>query len=92
MSSTADAQLQCTILPGFIGSARCTVHYGTDPTYMNLPYSAESAETGTAGNTVSVVLREQLKSSTVYYYTVSAVSGGVTITVRGNFTTPQYCK
>ena len=57
---------------------------------MNLPYSAESTETGTAGDTVSVVPRERLNSSTVYYYTVSAVSGDITVTVRENFTTPQY--
>ena len=59
---------------------------------MNLPYSAKSIETGTAGNSVSVVLRERLNSLTVYYYTVSAVSGDVTVTVRGSFTTPQYSK
>ena len=87
-----DAQLQCTFLSGFTGSAHCTVQYGTDPTYMNLPYSAESTETGTAGDTVSVVLRERLNSSTVYYYTVSAVSGDVTVRVRGTFTTPHYSK
>ena len=92
VSSITDTQLQCIFLSGFTGSAHCTVQYGTDPTYMNLPYSAESTETGTAGDTVSVVLRERLNSSTVYYYTVSAVSGGVTVTVRGNFTTPQYSK
>ena len=57
---------------------------------MNLPYSAESTETGTAGDTVSVVLRERLNSSTVYYYTVSAVSGDVTAVVRGTFITPLY--
>ena len=56
---------------------------------MNLPYSAESTETGTAGDTVSVVLRERLNSSTVYYYTVSAVSGDVTVRVQGNFQTPN---
>ena len=59
---------------------------------MNLPYSAESTETGTAGQTVSVVLREQLNSSTVYYSTVSAVSEDVTVRVQGTFTTPQYSK
>ena len=57
---------------------------------MNLPFSAESNDTGTAGDTVSVVLREQLNSSTVYYYTVSAVSGDHTVTVQGTFTTPEY--
>ena len=73
--------VNCTFLFGFTGSAHCTVQYGTDPTYMNLPYSAESTETGTAGDTISVILREQLNSSTVYYYNVSAVSGNLTIVV-----------
>ena len=90
VSTTSDARINCIFLSGFTGSAHCTLQYGTTPTYMNLPYSAESTETGTAGDTVSVVLREQLNSSTVYYYTVSAVSGDVTVTVRGNFTTPLY--
>ena len=90
--SPVGAQLQCTFLSGFTGSARYIVQYGTNPTYMNLPYTAESTETGTTGDTVSVELRERLNSSTVYYYTVSAVSGDVNVTVRGNFTTPQYSK
>ena len=92
VSSPVDAQLQCTFLSWFTGSAHCRIQYGTDPTYLNLPYSAESTETGTAGDTISVVLRERLNSSTVYYYTVSAVNGDVTVTVRGVFTTPQYSK
>ena len=91
-SSSSNVKLNCTFLSGFNGSAHCTVQYGTDPTYMNLPYSAESTETGTAGDTVSVVLRERLNSLTVYYYTVSAVSGDVTVRVQGTFTTPQYSK
>ena len=89
VSSPTDAQLQCTFLSEFTGSAQCVVQYGTDPTYMNLPFLAE---TGTAGETVSVVLRERLNSSTVYYYTVSAVSGDITVTVQGTFTTPLYSK
>ena len=92
VSSPSDATINCTFLSGFSGSTHCTVQYGTDPTYINLPYSAESTETGTAGDTVSVVLREQLNSSTVYYYTVSAVSGDVTVRVQGIFTTPHYSK
>ena len=90
VSSPIDATINCTFLSGFTGSAHCTVQYGTDPTYMNLPYSAESTETGAAGDTVRVVLRERLNSSTVYYYTVSVVSGDVTVIVQGIFTTPQY--
>ena len=74
LSSSADALLQCTFVTR--GSAHCTVQYETDPTYMSLPYSAESTETGTAGDTVSVVL-----TSTEYYYTVSAVSGDAAISL-----------
>ena len=92
MTSSNGATLNCTFLSGFKGSARCTVQYGTDPTYMNLPYSEVSNQTGTAGNSVSVVLKEGLNSSTMYYYTVSAVSGDVTVRVQGNFSTPQYSK
>ena len=92
LSSPSDIVLNCTFLAGFTGPDHCTVQYGTDPTYINLPYSAESTETGTGEDTVSVVLRERLNSSTVYYYTVSAVSGDVTVVLQGNFTTPQYSK
>ena len=90
LNSSSNVKLICTFLSGFTDSAQCKVQYGTDPTYMNLPYSAESTETGTAGDTVSAVLREQLNSSTVYYYTVSAVSGDITVTIRGTFITPHY--
>ena len=81
LSSSNNVKVMCTFLSGFTGSAHCTVQYGTDPTYMNLPYSAESTETGAAGDTVSVVLRDRLNFSTVYYYTVSAVSGDVIMCV-----------
>ena len=90
ISSSNNTTVNCAFLSGFTGSGHCTVQYGTDPTYMNLPYSAESNEAGTAGDILTVVLREQLNSSTVYYYTVSAVSGDVTVVVQGTFTTPQY--
>ena len=79
-------------LSGFNSSVHCTVQYGTDPSYMNLPYSAESNETGIAGDSVIVIMKEQLNSSTVYYYAVSAENGGATVTVHGTFTTPQYSK
>ena len=92
VSSPVDSQLQCIFLPGFNSSTHCIVQYGTDPTYTNLPYSAESNETGTTGDSVRVVLREQLNSSTLYYYNVSADDGDVTVTVLGTFTTPQYSK
>ena len=90
VSLPTNATVICTFLSGFTGSAHCQVQYGTDPTYTNLPYSAESTESGRAGDTVIVVLRQRLKSLSLYYYTVSAVSGDVTVTVQGTFTTPQY--
>ena len=90
VSSPTDAQLQCTFHYGFTDIAHCTVQYGADPTYINLPFSAESNDTGTAGGSVSVALRERLNSSTVYYYTVSAVRRNVTVIVQGTFTTPEY--
>ena len=92
VSSPANVQLQCTFLSGFTESAYCRVLYGTDSTYMNLPYSAESNGTGTVGETMSVVLRERLNSSTVYYYNVSTNSGDVRVVVQGSFVTPHYSK
>ena len=92
MDSPNDATVLCTFLCEFNSSARCQVQYGTDATYRNLPYSAVSTETGRAGNSVRVALREQLNSSTVYYYTVSSIVGDISVTVRGTFTTPQYSK
>ena len=92
MDSPNDATVLCTFLCEFNSSACCQVEYGTDATYMNLPYSAVSTDTGRAGNSVRVVLREQLNSLTVYYYTVSSIAGDISVTVRGTFTTPQYSK
>ena len=92
IDSPSDATINCIFLSGFNGSAHCRVKYGTDPTFMNLPYSAESTETGTAGDSVSVVLRERVNSSTTYYYILSAVSEDVTVIVQENLTTPQYSK
>ena len=92
MNPSGDALLFCTFLSGFTGSAHCKIQYGTDPTYMNLPYSAESTETGTAGQTIRVELRERLNSLTEYYYILSAVSEDITVVMRGTLITPSYSK
>ena len=92
VDSVKNAKFNCTFLSGFNGSSRCRVQYGTNATFMDLPYSAVSTENGTAGDTVSVGLRERLNSSTMYYYNVSAVDRCLTVTVQGTFTTPQYSK
>lgn len=92
VSSPNNVTVFCTFLSGFNGSDHCRVQYWTDTTYMDLPHSAESTEYGTAGDSVHVVLREQLNSMTTYYYAVSAISGDVNVKVHGTFTTPQYGK
>ena len=92
MDSVKNVKFNCTFLSGFTGSSRCQVQYGTNATFMDLPSSAVSTKTGTAGDTVSVELREKLNSSTMYYYSVSAVNRCLTVTVQGIFTTPQYSK
>lgn len=92
MDSLKNAKFNCTFLSGFTGSSRCRVQYGTNATFMDLPYSAVSTETGTAGDTISVGLRERLNSLTTYYYNVSAVNKCLTVTVQGIFATPQYSK
>ena len=91
-SSPTNTQLQCTFLLGVSGSAVCAVQYGSDPTYMNLTFSAESSETGTTGESVNVVLRGPLNSTTTYYYNATVVAGDTTVIVQGFFTTPQYSK
>ena len=92
VNSFENATFNCTFLSGFTGFSRCRLQYGTNVTFMDLPYSVESTENGTAGDTVSVVLKERLNSSTMYYYNLSAVIRCLTVTVQGIFTTPRYSK
>ena len=87
LNSRINATIICTFLCEFDGSTRCRVRYGTDPTYTNLPYFAESTE---MGNMVRVILRERLNSSIQYYFTVSADVGNITVVEQGTFKTPQY--
>ena len=52
-------------------SASCIVQYGTDPIYVNLPYTDSS--TGTNVSSVTVPLSTPLQASTLYYYVVSSM-------------------
>ena len=92
VNSFENAKFKCIFLSGFTGSSHCQVQYGTDPTFMNLPYSAKSTVAGTAGDSVDAVLEERLNSSTEYYYTLSAVNRCFNVTVQGIFITPKYSK
>ena len=79
---TVDVEAQevtCQFVNGPVTSATCTIYYGTDPAYMNLPYTDSS--TGTNVNNVTVPLSTPLLASTLYYYVVSSMG----VRVQGMF-------
>ena len=61
-------EVTCQFLNGPLTSATCTVQYGTDPTYVNLPNTDSS--TGTNVDSVTVPLSTPLQANTLYYYVV----------------------
>ena len=64
-------EVTCQFLNGPLTSATCTVQYGTDPTYVNLPNTDSS--TGTNVNSVTVPLSAQLQADSLHYYVVSSM-------------------
>ena len=64
-------EVTCQFLNGPLTSATCTIQYGTDPTYVNLPNTDSS--TGTNVNSVTVSLSTPLQRNTLYYYVVSSM-------------------
>ena len=66
-------------LNGPVTSANCTIQYGTDPTYMNLPNNDSS--TGTNVNSMTVPLSTPLLADTLYYCLVSSVG----VQMQGTF-------
>ena len=71
---TVDAgarEITCQFLNGPVTSTTCTIQYGADPTYVNLPYTDSS--TGINVNSVTVPLSTPLQASTLYYYVVSSM-------------------
>ena len=61
-------EVTCQFLNGPLTSATCTIQYGTDPTYVNLPYNDSS--TATNVNSLTVPLSTPLQANTLYYYVV----------------------
>ena len=61
-------EVTCQFLNGSLTSATCTIQYGTDPSYVNLPNTDSS--TGTNVNSVTVPLSTPLQANTLYYYVV----------------------
>ena len=72
-------EVTCHFLNGLLTSATCTIQYGTDPTYVNLPNNDSS--TGTNVNNVTVPLSTPLQAVTVYYYLVSSMG----VRMQGTF-------
>ena len=74
-------EVTCQFLNGPVTSAICTIQYGTDPTYMNLPYTDSS--NGTNVNNVTIPLSGPLQSGTLYYYVASSIG----VLLQGTFQT-----
>ena len=74
-------EVTCHFLNGPVTSATCTIQYGTDPTYMNLPNTDSS--TGTNVNSITVPLSTPLQVDTLYYYVVSSMG----VQMQGTFRT-----
>ena len=74
-------EVTCQFLNGPVTFAACTIQYGTDPTYVNLPYTDSS--NGTNVNNMTVPLSTPLQSGTLYYYVASSMG----VLLQGNFQT-----
>ena len=72
-------EVTCQYLNGPVASATCTIQYGTDPTYANLPNT--DSFNGTNVNNVTVPLSTPLQADTLYYYVVSSKG----VRVQGTF-------
>ena len=72
-------EVTCYFLNDPLTSANCTIHYGTDPVYVNLPNTDSSI--GTNVNSVTVPLSAPLQADTLYYYVVSSKG----VRVQGTF-------
>ena len=77
-------EVTCQFLNGPVTSATCTIQYGTDPTYVNLPNTDSS--TGTNVNSVTVSLSAPLQADTLYYYIASAMG----VRMQGTFHSGVY--
>ena len=74
-------EVTCHFPNGPVTSATCSIQYGTDPTYVNLPYTDSS--NGTNVNNVTAPLNAPLQSGTLYYYVASSMG----VQMRGTFQT-----
>ena len=74
-------EVTCQFLNGPVTSATCTIEYGTDPAYVNLPNTDSSS--GIKVINVTVPLSTPLQGDTFYYYVVSSMG----VQMQGTFHT-----
>ena len=77
-------EVKCRFLNGPLTFANCTIQYGTDATYENLPNTDSS--TGINVNSVRVPLSTPLQANTLYYYIVFSMG----VCVQGTFHSGAY--
>jgi len=77
-------EVVCQFQNGPVASANCTIEYGNDPTYSNLPNIASS--TGTNVINVTIPLSVSLQRATLYYYIVSTMG----VRMQGTFQSSMY--
>ena len=74
-------EVTCQFLNSPVTSVNCTIQYGTDPTYTNLPNTDTS--TGTDVNSVKISLSTSLLRNTLYYYVIFSIG----VRMQGTFRT-----
>ena len=78
-TNLSNAFVECTL---FQSGYNCTIEYGTDPSYTNLVNRDTSS---TLGRTATIILSQELRGDTSYYYIVSAESSSQCVRVQGRF-------
>ena len=78
-TNLSSAFVECEFFqPGY----NCTIDYGTDPSYTNLIHRDTSY---TLGQVTTIILSQELRGDSTYYYIVSAESSSQCVRVQGRF-------
>ena len=90
-SSSSTPTLQCQFQSGVTGTASCLVRYGSDPSYVNLPFQEQVMQNFTNGGTITVPLSNlQSQDLTLVYYVVLAQTDSQSVRVMGLFRTGRW--
>jgi len=90
-AASSSPTLQCQFQSGVTGTASCLVRYGSDPSYVNLPFQEQAMQNFTNGGTITVPLSNlQSQDLTLVYYVVLAQSDSQSVRVMGLFRTGKW--